>query len=44
MENDYFNGANDYFENFHYILNENIEVFHPKISYSIFKYIRIIIY
>ena len=37
-ENEYFNRINNYLENFHYIMNQNIEVFHPKISYLIFKY------
>ena len=37
-QNDYLSRNNNFIENFHRLLNESIEVYHPKISYLIYKY------
>lgn len=37
-QNEYLSRTNNYLENFHRLLNESIEVYHPKISYLIHKY------
>ena len=42
-ENEYLNRTNNYLEYFHHILNTNIEVFHPKLSFLIEKYKSVII-
>lgn len=41
--NKYKNRTNNNLENFHYILNNKLECFHPKISYIIEKYIEYLI-
>ena len=37
-DQEYFIRTNNYLENFHKIMNENIEVYHPKLAYLIYKY------
>ena len=35
---EYLNRTNNYIESFHLVLNKILNVYHPKISYLIFKY------
>ena len=37
-EEEYLFRTNNYLENFHHLLNASIEVYHPKVSYLIYKY------
>ena len=37
-EKEYLMRTNNYLENFHCLINKSIEVFHPKLSYLIYKY------
>ena len=42
-ELEYSNRTNNYSESFHHVLNQTLKVYHPKLSYLIEKYKKILI-